>query len=437
MLTLDIKSKKLFLNLLIAVIPISFIAGNLILNLNLLIIIIFSLIKFRLEVFKPKLNLIDKLIIIFFLYVFLNGVYNNFFNFDFEIAPQKNIILIKSISYLRFLILYFVIKFLIQNRLINFKIIFISFGLCSLLVSFDIIFQKFFGQDIFGFKGTERRLAGPFGDEYIAGSFIQRFFIFLPFCLLLFFNYKKKYFTELIFIFVLVVCLLGILFSGNRMPMVLIFLIIGLLFLFEKKFRRSLFLFVFISVVGLIPLINSYDVELKIHYKVFTAKSLDIIDYLKIKVTNQKLEKLHNSYVKEAESGILTWKQNKIFGGGVKSFYFNCSNIRNSPMDKYGGTNCNMHPHNYYLELASELGLVGLILVSSIFTYIILSTFQTIRFNKNNLYEKKILICLFIIFIVEIFPIKTTGSFFTTTNATFLFIILSFIVSLNNYKKKG
>ena len=60
MLTLDIKSKKLFLNLLIAVIPISFIAGNLILNLNLLIIIIFSLIKFRLEVFNINKSEIDQ-----------------------------------------------------------------------------------------------------------------------------------------------------------------------------------------------------------------------------------------------------------------------------------------------------------------------------------------------------------------------------------------
>ena len=435
MLTQDINSKILFLNLLIAFIPISFIAGNLILNLNVFVIIIFTLIKFGLDPLKEKLNFIDKLMIVFFLYIFLNGIYNNFFNFNFENVPQKNVILIKSISYLRFLILYFVVKYLVQKKLIDFKVIFISFGLCSLLVSFDIIFQKFFGQDIFGFKGTERRLAGPFGDEYIAGSFIQRFFIFLPFCILLFFNFKKRYYAEIIFIFILIACLLGILFSGNRMPMLLILFTLGLLFLFEKKLRRSLLLLVFISTVGVLPLINSYDVELKMHYKAFTAKSFDIIDYLKIKVTNQKLEKLHNSYVKEAESGILTWKQNKIFGGGVKSFYFNCSNIKNSAMDIYGGTNCNMHPHNYYLELASELGLVGLILVSSIFAYLILITLQIIRSNKITLYEKKLLICLFIIFIVEIFPIKTTGSFFTTTNATFLFIILSFIVSLTNYKK--
>jgi hypothetical protein len=41
----------------------------------------------------------------------------------------------------------------------------------------------------------------------------------------------------------------------------------------------------------------------------------------------------------------------------------------------------------------------------------------------------------FIVFVLEIFPLKTTGSFFTTTNATFLFIILSFVVGLINKNK--
>ena len=36
-----------------------------------------------------------------------------------------------------------------------------------------------YGKDIFGFKPTlPRRLGGPFGDELIAGGFIQRFSLF-------------------------------------------------------------------------------------------------------------------------------------------------------------------------------------------------------------------------------------------------------------------
>ena len=33
-------------------------------------------------------------------------------------------------------------------------------------------------EKIFGFKGIKNNLAGPFGDELIAGGYIQRFSIF-------------------------------------------------------------------------------------------------------------------------------------------------------------------------------------------------------------------------------------------------------------------
>ena len=87
---------------------------------------------------------------------------------------------------MRFLFLYIVLRFVILNKLINFKLVFYSFGLSSLFVSLDILVQLVFGVDFFGYESSDRRLSGPFGDEKIAGSFIQRFFIFLPYSILLF-----------------------------------------------------------------------------------------------------------------------------------------------------------------------------------------------------------------------------------------------------------
>ena len=63
-------------------------------------------------------------------------------------------------------------------------------------VSLDIIFQYFFLQDIFGFKvaiSSGRKLGGPFGNEYIAGGYIQRFSIFALFVYLFFYKIKKPY----------------------------------------------------------------------------------------------------------------------------------------------------------------------------------------------------------------------------------------------------
>ena len=174
------------------------------------------------------------------------------------------------------------------------------------------------------------------------------------------------------------------------------------------------------------------------HYAGFIVKSVETTSYI-VKRFNyfnsEKLDYIPNSYAKEFETGILTWKQNKLFGGGIKSFYFNCKKIKNSIMDKYGGTNCNSHPHNYYLHISTELGLVGLLLLILIFSLIIMKSLKMIFISKNLQLEKT-LIPFFIVFIVEIFPLKTSGSFFTSANSTFLFIIIAFIVGLIQLREK-
>ena len=66
-------------------------------------------------------------------------------------------------------------------------------------------------------------------------------------------------------------------------------------------------------------------------------------------------------------------------------------------------------------------------------------TFRIIHFSKYPNKYKMLIVPFFVVFIAEIFPLKTTGSFFTSTNSTFLFIIIAFIVGLletTNINKK-
>ena len=72
-------SKTFYINLLFSLIPISFIAGNLILNLNILIFVLFTIFFYGMDAFKIRLNNTDKLIITFFSYVLFAGFLNNFF----------------------------------------------------------------------------------------------------------------------------------------------------------------------------------------------------------------------------------------------------------------------------------------------------------------------------------------------------------------------
>ncbi len=425
--------KELLINFLMIIIPFSFIAGNLIINLNVLLIILFSLIFYGFRIFKNRLQIIDKVILIFFLYICANGILNDYFN-----ESESKTVLLKSFSYLRFLILYFIIKFLIINNIINYKYLFFSCGAACLFVSLDLLIQFTFRQDIFGYVVSEsqRRLGGPFGDELIAGSFIQRFYIFAIYFILMFLKFKEKLPQNILILVLISLFFLGAVIAGNRMPLLLFFLTLILFLCLEKLFKKQiLIIFSITFLIILIPI--NLNKNFSDHYQGFVTRSIEMNEYLFKRFNyfnNEKIENLPNTHTKEIETGVLTWQQNKYLGGGIKSFYFNCSKIKNSVMDKYGGTNCNQHPHNYYLHIATELGLIGIVLSITIFLLLIMKSLQIIM-TSNAINEKKILIPFFIVFLVEIFPIKTTGSFFTSTNSTFLFILISFIIGIIQIKK--
>jgi O-antigen ligase len=427
----------LILNLLIALIPISYILGNLLLNLNIFLIIICSFILFKLDIFRLNLNFIDKLLIFLFLYIATNGVLNNFLNFKFPDAPDQNIVLLKSFLYLRFIFLYFAIKFLIYRDLINFKIIFVFFGLCGLFVSIDVIIQFAFGKDLFGFESSGRRLSGPFGEELISGSFIQRFFVFIPFTLLAFYKIKKNIIFQISFSIISIISILGLILSGNRIPLLLFICMLPLLAFYEKTLRKNILATFLVLIISLITLMNNSS-ETKSHYIAFMEKGTQIINYTKYRIlTGEVVE--NNIYIKEIEQGILTWKENKYFGGGVKSFRWHCNSVDRSKMLKFvskkGRVNCNNHPHNYYIQIAAELGVVGLVTIIIIFMTILVKSIRKLHFSNIGTDTRNLLIPFFLMFILEFFPFKTTGSFFSTTNANYIFIILPFVVGLIERKK--
>lgn len=426
MLTSNSNFKVNLINFFLFVLPLSFILGNLAINLNIVILILTVLLFYRGQIFKIEFLFIDKIIIFFFFYILTNGIINNYF-FEFSNPPHEEFLLTKSLAYIRYLFLYFVIRFLVFEKLIKYKFLFFIFGMFGFFVSVDIIFQYFSGKDLLGFEGSGRRLGGPFQDEYIAGAFIQRFIIFLPLAMILYWKKEKKIFYYLLLMSIIFIGLFGITFSGNRVPLVLFVLTVTIFLIYQKDFHKILIVILSVFIFCVYYLANN-NAEFGHHYKGFVSKGFQITDYLKNKINN-KTEFLANSHIKEIETGILTWKQNKFFGGGIKSFFFNCVKIENSIMDKYGGTNCNSHPHNYYLQIAAELGILGLLIIIYSFSYLLYKIIKFLHFSKNNLEERNMLIAFYALFIAEIFPFKTSGSFFTTATSTFIFILIPFIVS--------
>ena len=61
-------TKKNLFSVLIALFPLSFVAGNLLINLNIVLIILFSLAIFKTEMFNLKFFFLDKILFSFFFF---------------------------------------------------------------------------------------------------------------------------------------------------------------------------------------------------------------------------------------------------------------------------------------------------------------------------------------------------------------------------------
>ncbi|MFL2852601.1 MAG: O-antigen ligase family protein [Candidatus Pelagibacter sp.] len=424
------------INLLFAAIPLSFIAGNLVLNLNTLLLIVTAIIIFKEKIFKFNYDLLDKLILIFFSYIFIVSLINYFINSSGDEQSMNLMILKKSFFYLRFLFLYLVIRYLVRENKISFKIFFFSASICSLFVCFDLIYQLINGFDVFGYEGVSRRLSGPFGDELIAGSYLQRFSLFSIFTIPVFYKMKDK---KLLFIFLTLltsVIVFSLVISGNRMPTILFLVIMFFILILEKSLRKFIIPFILIAFLITVAIFN-LNTDYKSHLKQVNKKVSEFVVFFSNIITDKESEIIHsyvidingkqvqitNVYLKEFNAGFQTWLENKYIGQGVKSFKKNCQ--------KANVKNCGAHPHNYYLEILADLGLVGFTLLFLIFIIIVYRSFIKKYFLDSSLKHNHVITPFIFLFLAEIFPVRTTGSFFTTGNASFFFLVMAIIIALS------
>ena len=107
------------------------------------------------DVFSLKYFFLDNLFFAFFFLVLLTGIINDYYFYSISLAWKGYFAtIVKSIFFLKYLLLYIVLRYLIETNTLNFKYFFTSCTLTSVFVSFDIIYQFFNGTDIFGYEGV-------------------------------------------------------------------------------------------------------------------------------------------------------------------------------------------------------------------------------------------------------------------------------------------
>ncbi len=389
-----IDDKTIFL---ILVLPISLLAGSLIININILLLIIFFLIDLYK---KKKFKILKKKEIYFLLLIWVYLIFNAL------LIGKTEDGIIRAVGFFRFIILTIVVAYYISYENFKYKNIILKIWLTIFfVVTFDLLFEFFFGYNFLGNKSSyPNRLSGFLGEELKIGGY---YFGFILISISFIFKKYRKFFIPILIIFILISFLIG---EKSNFLKVLTISSLFLITIYYKNYK-----FWLISLV--IIIITSFSIT-KIDFKSgILAHHLNVIKAFGISYYYKNYSTHHKHY-KPAE---IIFKKNYIFGIGVKKFRVESFKKEyNPPDDSMRGA---MHPHQIHYEILSELGLVGYILILG---FLIHQIFYGLKLYKA---KKDILVLSSTLFIfVSILPLLPSGSFFTTYTATIFWINYSFIL---------
>ena len=110
------------------------------------------------------------------------------------------------------------------------------------------------------------------------------------------------------------------------------------------------------------------------------------------------------AHEKQFETAFNMFKDKPIFGHGLKMYRHKCDNYSSSA---YG---CSSHPHNTYIQLLAETGLIGFLFVFITFLLIVKKIyFYSINSNKKKYVEISSILLIGIF--INLWPFIPTGSF--------------------------
>ena len=393
------------------------------------------------EIFKDKFIIY---LLIFFLYIFINSIIN-FHSFE---------IVLKSLGNFRYILIsvgvYLVLSIITEKqkeKIVNLNLILI------LIICFDIIYQYIFYKDLLGFlpgicpsgiaQGCQR-FSGPFGDELVAGGYLSQIgllFLFLHRSI----NLKEKiYKISLINIYLLALFLV-IIITGERNALLIYLIAISFIFLFQKKLFHLILILLFLLTTLFIAsqIFSSVNKRFSSITKIINQVDVDKEDiYLQETNLNffQKIKK--SPWGIHYQAAFELFEDNIIFGQGPKSFRIKCGTteiekiqVKKEKQDGKGSHYfaCSSHPHNYLLEFLSENGILGGLFYVG---FILLIVMRIIKKRKNKIANDVLKsIALGSLILAITFPLKPSGSFFTTFNASILFYIVGYFLYFSRENK--
>ena len=390
--------------------PISIVTGPFIPNL---IVTLTSFVSLFLIIYNKESkyfnNLFFKFFLIFSIYLIITSALNEKFHLNN----------ISVYTYLRYSIFSISIWHTLENN-INFFRNFTKFVLFTVLLLFiDSIFQYFNGTNLLGIqKSSYGKISSFFGRDVKLGAYLARIYIFAFMFIYLLLD-KKLLNILYLNIFNLLFATI-ILLTGERTAFLLFilnFLLIN--FITKENFLNKTITILVVALVSLIVIINLKEVKARFIDHTFTQIT-------ESNMNNSNYNFFSTEHEKHYKISYKMFKDSKFFGQGPNSFRNLCS------QEKFrlsvNGDGCSTHPHNIYVQILGETGLIGLLFLLFAFFYIyskLISGLLKIRkINKN--FEKKIF--FYVPIAVYLFPFMPTGNFFNSWVNIMVYLPLGFLL---------
>ena len=408
------KEKFIFYNIpvvLFSLIPFFLITGPFLSDLSVsLISLLFLIYCIKERDFSSFKNKYFYFFLIFWGYLILNILINNF-NFDsFGTA----------FVYFRFGIFVIAIIALLNTNEIFIKYFFYCIFICFTFLILDGFYQYFVGENILGFKTPNRyRVSSFFHEEMILGSYLSKLWpIFFGLSIIIF-KKKNKLFYFFVLIFILSESLIFL--SGDRSAFFSINLSAIFVILFSKNLKKLRF-FTLLSSVLLLAVISFINPSAKERVFDKTISQMNLADTEKIE--HEGVYIFSKQYTHHYITAYRMFLDNKMLGVGIKNFRNFCSD------EKYevSRLSCSTHPHNTYIQILSETGIIGFLFLLTVVVYFCKYIFKHIIFKFNGKYYfNDFEICILSGIVIYLWPLAPTLNVFNNWMNIAMIINLPFL----------
>lgn len=349
--------------------------------------------------------------LIFWLYLIINSLINNFNLDSLKI----------SFFYFRYGVFVIAMVALLKVDEKFIKYFFYCIFVCFLALVFDGFYQYFVGQNILGWKSSVR-ISSFFGEEKILGSYLSRLWpIFFGLSTLVL-KQRNKLFYLFLLTFIFSEALIFI--SGDRSAFFYINLSAVFVILFSQKLIK-LRLFALICSITILILISVINPTAKERVFDTTLNQMNLSEEKKQEKDQEGIYIFSKEHTHHYITAYKMYLDNKFLGVGIKNFRNFCDD------EKYIKSNlsCSSHPHNTYIQILSETGIIGFLFLMFVLIFFCKYVFRHLFLKfSGKYYFNDFEICILSGIAIYLWPFVPTGNVFNNWLNITLIINLPFLV---------